>query len=76
MTAKGQPDYLAYLLRLWRSASSPPSCHERQGPAWRASLECPQSGSRLGFGSIDDLFEYLGNQTGVEKAGDAKRRKE
>lgn len=44
--------YLAYLLRMWRDAGG------REG-AWRASLEDPRSGERLGFGSLEDLYAYL-----------------
>ena len=52
-----QPDYLAYLLRLWRMEGS--------AGAWRGSVESPQTGERLGFGSLDELFAYLREQTGT-----------
>jgi hypothetical protein len=51
-----QPDYLAYLLRLWRMEGS--------ADAWRGSVESPQTGERLGFGSLDELFDFLREQTG------------
>jgi hypothetical protein len=54
------PRYRSYLLILWeergRDASSP--------GVWRFRLEDPQTGKRLGFGSIDELFGYLQDQTG------------
>lgn len=44
--------YLSYLLRLWTS--------ERDGQRiWYASLENPQTGERIGFGSLEHLFDFL-----------------
>lgn len=47
-------DYHAFLLRLWR---------EWSGSRWHATLERPQSGRRLAFGSIQALLEYLATLT-------------
>ncbi len=44
--------YISYLLRLWQTESD-------EGFVWRASLERPQSGERLGFASLADLCAYL-----------------
>lgn len=54
-----QPNYRAYLLRLWRvnEASAP----EKQ--MWRASLEDAQTGERLAFASLERLFAFLFDQT-------------
>ncbi|MCE7985209.1 MAG: hypothetical protein DYG89_28895 [Caldilinea sp. CFX5] len=49
-------EYLAYLLRLWRADGRAPS---GQATNWRASLESPQSGERVGFGSLAELFAFL-----------------
>lgn len=44
-------DYFSYLLRLWR---------EEEGTAvWRASLQDPRTGERVGFAYLDELFEFL-----------------
>jgi predicted ester cyclase len=51
-----QPDYLSYLLRLWRMKG--------EAVAWRGSIESPQTGERLGFGSLDALCTFLREQTG------------
>jgi hypothetical protein len=51
------PDYLSYLLRLWRI--------QGEAAAWRCSLESPHTGERLGFGSLDELFAFLREQTGM-----------
>lgn len=51
-------NYQAYLLRLWRTnvnASGP--------PIWRASLEEPHTGERLGFATLEQLFTYLMERT-------------
>jgi hypothetical protein len=53
---KERPDYLSYLLRLWRASG-------KEGAAWRASLHCPHTGERLGFASLEELFDFLREQT-------------
>jgi len=47
-------DYVSYLLRLWRTSKENP---------WRASLEDPRTGERLGFGSLEALWEFLHGKT-------------
>jgi hypothetical protein len=58
--------YLSYLLRLWQESSGeqPRGDAHRDAPLWRASLERPQGGERLGFASLEDLYAYLDAQTG------------
>lgn len=56
--SKEQPDYVSYLLRMW------PANGEGK-VAWRASLESPHTGERIGFASLDELFAFLRQQTGV-----------
>ena len=46
------PHRLSYLLRLWRT----------DGPGsfnWQASLEIPETGERIGFANLEQLFAYL-----------------
>jgi hypothetical protein len=45
-----QADYHAGLLRLWRDGPGGP---------WRASLQDAESGERLGFANLEQLFAYL-----------------
>lgn len=58
----------SYILRLWRG--------DRHSVAdWRASLEIPETGERIGFANLEQLFTYLMDlcemdcdvQSGVEK---------
>jgi len=42
----------SYILRLWRVDQSKPA-------DWRASLEIPGTGKRIGFASLEQLFAYL-----------------
>ena len=56
------PDYAAYLLRLWRETSA----EEAQ---WRASLQNPHTGERVGFSSLRDLFAFLEKETGWRTQG-------
>ncbi len=53
-------NYHAFLLRLWRESDHDP---------WRALLEDPHTGERLGFANVGQLFTYLSRQLG--EAGEA-----
>jgi len=68
-TRKGsreQPDYLSYLLRLWRVAGT--------GPAiWRASLKSASTGEQVGFASLEELFDYLRVETGSARSTEEGR---
>jgi hypothetical protein len=46
--------YYVYILRLWRTESCDLS--------WRASLENPRTGERIGFESLERLFAFLMEQ--------------
>jgi hypothetical protein len=58
-----KPDYLSYLLRLWRENDA-----EQPVPAghcvWRATLQGSLANDRRSFASLDDLFDFLRAQTG------------
>ncbi len=56
-----RPDYLAYLLRLWRVNDN----GESQQAVWRASVENPHTGERRGFASLDALLSFLRTETGL-----------
>jgi hypothetical protein len=47
--------YLSYLLRLWSTSGARPA-------VWRASLENPHTGERLGFSTLERLFSFLQDQ--------------
>jgi hypothetical protein len=49
-------EYFSYLLRMWRTGKE---------SAWRASLEDPQTGERVGFGSLEALWEFLQRRTAL-----------
>ena len=48
------PHYYAFLLRLW-----PENTGTEGLSSWRATLEDPRSGERLGFASLEQLFAHL-----------------
>ena len=50
--------YVSYLLRLWREKGG-------QTTWWRASLQDPHSGQRVGFAHLDELVAFLREQTGL-----------
>jgi hypothetical protein len=53
---KQQPIVRSYLLRLWPAGSAGKQI-------WRASLENMQTGERLGFANLEQLFMFLMQQT-------------
>jgi hypothetical protein len=71
-----RPDYLSYLLRLWRVRERGPPDGEPPDSgvsAWRASLQSPGTGERIGFRTLEELFAFLRGQTGTRQGSDAKR---
>lgn len=62
-----QRRYLSYLLRLWQESGG--DLPHGDPPLWRASLETPQAGDRLGFASLDALFAFLENETRSSSPG-------
>ena len=61
-----EPDYHAYLLRIWRVLGN-------EGSHWRASLENVQTGELRGFEDIEWLQDYLDTIAGVGgKQGDSR----
>jgi hypothetical protein len=66
---KEAPRYMAYMLRLWRADTG-------AQPVWRASLESPHTGERLGFGSLEALFVFLVEKTGGGVCGAKPKRSE
>lgn len=57
------PDYLSFLMRLWRV----PEGGESQCPeeaSWRVSLESVQTGVTQNFANLEDLFVFLREQMG------------
>ena len=55
---EAQPDYLSYLLRLWRSSGEGET-------VWRVSLVNPHTGERQNFTSLETLFAFLRKETNV-----------
>jgi hypothetical protein len=55
----------SYILRLWRVDQSKPA-------DWRASLEIPGTGKRIGFASLEQLFAYLMELTENDRCQDTQ----
>ncbi|MBN1922811.1 MAG: hypothetical protein JW892_16295 [Anaerolineae bacterium] len=64
---KPKPRYLSYLLRLWENTDG-------EEHLWRASLECPRTGARQGFTTIEALFDFLRQETAAE-AGEIRNER-
>ena len=67
--AKGRPDYLSYLLRLWRVSGDGELAGMDEKAIWRASLESTHTGKLETFASLDEVFDFLQEQTG-ERVGE------
>jgi hypothetical protein len=61
-------DYVSYLLRMWQESE--------KGAVWRASLQSPHTGALVGFARLDDLFDFLRGQVGLEPAADKVQNEE
>jgi hypothetical protein len=66
--------YHAYLLRLWQVKPAPGGSSGE--PVWRASLENPHTGERVGFAGLDDLVGYLRHQMDASASTGAQERGE
>jgi hypothetical protein len=62
--AKGRPDYLSYLLCLWRVSGAGEFEGMGGNAVWRTSLQNTRTGERRGFAGLDELFDFLQEQTG------------
>lgn len=58
----GKHSYVSYLLRLWLEAGAVPG-----ETSWRASLQHIESGQRIGFTSLHELFDYLASTLPLEE---------
>ncbi len=61
--AREQPDYVSYLVRLWREGGDEGVHRGEEKGVWRASVESSLNGERVGFASLEELFEFLRRQT-------------
>ena len=59
---KKKQEYLAYLLRLWRTGKG-------ENARWRASLQDPHTGQRMEFASLDDAVAFLKQRMGEGESG-------
>ena len=72
---KERPEYLSYLLRLWRE-NDDQEAHGVEAAVWRASLERPQTRERRGFASLVDLFAFLEKETKSSTPGPERPEEE
>ncbi len=54
------PRCRSYLLRMWRT-------DEPGDFRWRALLEIPETGERIGFPGLEELFTYLMDLTTIDE---------
>ena len=56
--------YLSYLLRLWRASGDPIGSGTGE-KVWRASLERVHDGQKQSFASLDEMVDFLRQETGL-----------
>jgi hypothetical protein len=54
-----RPEYLSYLLRLWRVSGV-------GAPLWRGSLQRPGAAEPVGFADLEELIAFLRAETGAD----------
>lgn len=54
--SEDSPRYFAYMLRVWQASAG-------GSLSWRATLESPHTGERLGFPDMKSLFAFLDEKT-------------
>ena len=64
-----QLEYWSCLLRLWRVS-------EKGESIWRASLQNARTGERMGFASLEALYDYLRAEIGLEETGQGIKEEE
>ncbi len=47
-----QNNNCSFIVRLWRGGQS-------ETPVWRAAIEIPETGKRIGFAGLEQLFAFL-----------------
>jgi hypothetical protein len=60
-----QPEYLSFLLRLWRMSGAEGAQHDAEAIVWRASLQDTLTNERVSFTRMEDLVAYLRRRMGV-----------
>ena len=61
----GEPDYIVFILRLYRVRQQPGTQATSIGKIWRVSLNNPRTHQRCGFASLEELFEFLREEVDV-----------
>jgi hypothetical protein len=54
--------YFSFMLRVWQA-------NDEGESVWRASLESPHTGERIGFASLEALFIFLWRRVGMATTG-------
>jgi hypothetical protein len=73
---KEQPDYVSFMLRLWRENADAVGEHGATGQVWRASLESSRTGERWGFANLRELFAFLRRHTSGVEEGDGEHSRQ
>lgn len=63
--SNSEPDYVAFILRLYRVRGQPEAQPTSTGSGWRVSLENPRTHERQGFASLEGLFDFLREEVDV-----------
>jgi hypothetical protein len=67
MMKQNQHSYFSYILRLWRVEGEEVQAGCVNESKFRASLDDPQTGDRVGFANLEALFDYIRKVTKPSK---------
>jgi hypothetical protein len=63
MKPSDKPADYSFILRLWQIQGEEVQGAHAEQWLWRASLDDPQTGDRLGFTDLEALFNYIRDKT-------------
>jgi hypothetical protein len=63
MKSPDKPTDYSFILRLWQIQGEEVQGANAEQWLWRASLDDPQTGDRVGFSNLEALFNYIREKT-------------
>ena len=63
MKPSDKPTDYSFILRLWQIQGEEVLGAHAEKWLWRASLDDPQTGDRVGFTNLETLFDYIREKT-------------
>jgi hypothetical protein len=68
MKSPDKPTDYSFILRLWQIQGEEVQGEREEQWFWRASLDDPQTGDRVGFTDLEALFAYIREKTRLNRS--------